>query len=322
VPAGFDEAGLVLSTGDLRAASEGAAVERPGSVADTASVIDWAMQLTGGPSANPAVFVPVAEALGVRNLAAVGEFDAELGWSIVDVDAFVEASAPPSSLLVVTGDAIGPDALADAQVSELGDGLFTAGEGEDHETDLSGATAARPLGTPLRIAVGDGRLAVASTRTTVERWLDGEVDTLAAVERYQALAAGLDDADPYAAVLSRPSGDGGGREATRPSATGLTAPYDLVGIAWSLVDGEAVITIVHHFGDDATAEAQAGRLRSTFTDGASLQTAEPLADRLELRSVEVDGPVTTTTLGLTGDGTAMLPYRMLVSQDLPFAPPR
>jgi hypothetical protein len=329
IPARYAEDGTVLTMADLLAASDAAGVARPGSVAETDAVVDWSLAV-GGANRDPGtVFVPLPDLLRATPMGNLAEFHEELGWSVLGVDAFVDASKAPNEMLVAVGSGLDPDAVPAAQVVDLGNGVFSAGEGDDHQIDPVNRTLARPLGAPLRMAPQDGRLAVAKARSEVAGWLAGVGPTLAGSERHRQVAGHLDAAKPYAAVVYTEAGAHTARTpgtaATGGSTGGdarLTASYSLVGIGWSTEGGEAVITIVHHFGDDATAESQVAALRSIFENGTSVVDRRAFAERVTVENVEADGPVTVTTLGLTDDGTAMVPFEMLITRDVPFSSPR
>jgi len=92
----------------------------------------------------------------------------------------------------------------------------------------------------------------------------------------------------------------------------------LVGIAWSVDDGQAVITLVNHFGDDAAAAAQIEPLRTLFEQGETSRTSQPFASMYALESVEAEGPVTITTLRLADDGRAATAFQMLHRLEVPF----
>lgn len=324
LPSRFDTDGLTIQVGDLAAASEVVEAERPTS-ADDDRLIPWSMELTAYGEGSRSVFVPIAEQLGHQYLARNVEIDEELGWSIVDVDAFVEALIPPHAMLVAVGEGIDPTRVRAAEVVEVGDGVVTAGEGEDLHTHLDAITAARPLGRPLRMAPQDGRIAVGRVLADIERWADDEPDdTLADIEAYRGLAEHLDGADPYAAVIHRMSGASDPRTEMALESTDtprLTAGYDLVGLAWSSVDGEPVITIVHRWTGESAAAEQADLLRRIFEDGRSVQSGHQLSDLVTVDDVAAEGQFTITTLSLVDDTPAIAPYQMLMSRDLPFLTP-
>ncbi|QGG94317.1 hypothetical protein [Actinomarinicola tropica] len=305
------EPGAIVSVADLDAATELSGAERP-DPADADAVREWLMGVSGA-DREADVFVPIAETLQPQGR--IDEFAAELGWSVADVSTFAETSLPPRRVLVVSGDGLDDDVFDDADVVELEDDIVTAGEGEDHESDLEGTTAARPIGTPLRMAADDGRLVASPVTALVRGWLDDDLDTLADDEAHAAVAAALDGADVYAAVLwSQEAGSGSGGS----DGPGLTASFDVVGIGWSIVGGEPVVTIAHHFADEATAEEQAERIRAILEEGKSLVTAQPMSDVLSLDEVTTDGAVTVATVRPAEGGFLGTPMQMLMQRDVLF----
>jgi hypothetical protein len=268
------------------------------------------------------VFVPPIEALGGSRGARADEVEAELGWSLDDVDALAEVVAPPFRFAVVTGD-VDEDALARADLAQDGE-IYSAGDGEDLEQDPDDVTAARPIGAPLRMAVDDGRLAASSSTAAVEGWLEGDGDTLAADDDLAAVAAALDEADAVSAFLAR--GDLTSRAAAIPDEEvaerladelPIAEPFSAVGVGWGAEDGEAVMTVAYAFGDEDTATAAVTQVEAAFT-GASLQTRRPLTDLVTVEEVEADGSVVVAHLTLGEDGRARVLADMLISRDLPF----
>jgi len=89
LPASVGTDGLLIQTADLAAATELSGLERP-----TGFGIDelsgWILPLTGVEAEDQPVapvFVPLAEVFNRQQIARIEEFDEELGWSLVDVDA-------------------------------------------------------------------------------------------------------------------------------------------------------------------------------------------------------------------------------------------
>lgn len=80
--------------------------------------------------------------ISTESLQSLPEVTEELGWSVVDVDAFVEPSTASGRLSVVTG---GFDNETLANLPEVTEGVVTAGDGDDTETQTGSSTAARRL---------------------------------------------------------------------------------------------------------------------------------------------------------------------------------
>lgn len=318
------ESDLMISTGDVTTATEAAGLERPDAGSD--EIGRWVSTLTGYNSEEPPpTFVPLGTVFG-RAPVQVDEFDDELGWSLLDVDSFVEQSAPPLTFSVVRGEF--DDATLSDDLTETGDGIVSAGEGDDFQTNVEETTAARGIGSPLRLAQ-DGELIAASTGTPqVEAWLEGG-DTLADDEGLAAIAKALDDADVISAIITRPeSGFGAnamlGERAASPEMAkaineqALPAPFDTVGVGWAVEDDEAVITMVFAHDDADAATSNADALETMLADGTSLQTNRPMSELYTLDEVTTDDTLAIATVHPGENGTAMTPYQAVVSRDLPF----
>ncbi|HEX7134503.1 MAG TPA: hypothetical protein VF228_18155 [Iamia sp.] len=305
LPVPDGDEGLTVTVFDLEAAGEANdAGERPGS--DDDDVGGWFLTATGTATEEgedfPPVFVPPAEVLGTERIASIEEIESELGWSALDVDAVAEVLLPPFRFGVVAGD-VGDDTFADAGL-EADDGVVRIGEGEDGETDPAGATAARPLGTPLSMAAEDGRLAVGSSGDDVAAWLDGEPATLAEEDDLRGVAAVLDEAGAVAAYLT--------------TATPSSGSYTAVGIGWAVEDGEPRITIAYAYEDEEAAEGAVDEVEAAY-DATSAITAAPIADQLALDDVEVDGAVVVAHVRPGPEGRPQTPFAMLQQRDVPFA---
>lgn len=305
VPADWDDERIVVSTADLAAMTELLGVDPP-SVADQDATFAWANAVTGARREGETVFAAVPQVVGLQYLAFIDEIDAELGWSVADVDAFVEAGLPPGVMAVVAGDVDG-STFDGGEVEDLGDGIVTAGSGDDHQTNLEERTSARPLGTPLRMATDDGKLVASGVTDRVRWWLDGREDTLAEDADFAAAAGALDDVDVVSAVLERPA----------ESERGSSGPV-VHGVGWSEEDGEAVITFVYVSTDEDGAEDLRARVEDAF-GGDSLVSRRPISDLLELDDVVAEGNVVVATVRLGSDGSPRTAYDMLMARDLPFA---
>lgn len=304
VPADWGDEQLLVSTADLAAVTELLGVEPP-SIGDEDATFAWASAVTGARREGETVVAAPPQVVGMQSLASIGEFDAELGWSVADVDAFVEAGLPPGVMTVIAGE-VDSSTFDDADVEDLGDGLVTAGEGEDHAADLAGRTAARPLGTPLRMAADDGKLVATGVTERARWWLDGRQDTLAEDADVAAAAEALDGVDVVSAVLQR--GVPSEREASGVA---------VQGVGWSEDDGEAVMTFVYVGVDESSAEGLVERVEDAFA-GDSVRTRQPIADLLVLDDVVAEGRVVVATVRPGPDGSPRTAYDMLMARDLPF----
>jgi hypothetical protein len=333
LPVPDDDDGLMITTADLATATELAGLERP-SGPDAEAAMAWASALTGVEyDGNPPapLFVPVADVFNLQYLSRIADFDAEVGWSLVDADAYVEATSLPERFAVIAGD-FDESPLAD-DLTDLGDGVYSAGDGEDFSSDPSMISAARPIGAPIRLAYEDGLVAASPSTPAIEAWLSGDGATLADDERLTAVAAALDDAGAVSAVLVSGGSFAAGGVNVPPDAIAeldevLPAdPFQAVGIGWSISDeasGEgdeatptATVTVAYRFATEAAAEASLAAFEAQ-QDSVSVITGQPLSELVTLQSAEQSGQVAVVTLGVVGERAPNVVYQMLIRRDLPF----
>jgi len=313
---------LLITTADVIAANAAAGLDRPTDAADP-ELLQWAARLAGvgGEDAAP-VFVPFAEVFGVPRLAADAGFAEEVGWSLVDAEAFVEVSAPPARFSVIAGEF--DEFEFPGALDEVADDVVSTGEGDDYETDLERAGTADELGRPLRMANTSDRLAASLSTPYVEDWIAGDAESLADDESLAGVAAALDDANVVAAVLANGLSTLADDEQLPPEvkeeiAAGLPPePFDAVGIGWAVDDGDAVITITYHFASESAAEASVDAVEVVFDGGISLRTRTPIAELLELQSVDTDGSIVVATVTPGPEGRPSIPFQMLMERDVPF----
>lgn len=315
----------IVSTGDLVGASELAGMTRP---EGDEELVQWIGALTGLPQDGEVspVFVPLA-ALLHNGAGSPSEVADDLGWSLADVDAYAEVSAPPQSFTAVVGD-VGDDTLA--SLPQVVDGVATAGEGEDLSIDPEAQTIARPLGQPLRMAQQESVLVASPNTHHVQGWLTGEAQTLADDDAYAAVAAALDEAyvvgaflgpgAPFnpAAVLGPGGTDEAVAELTELRDQLVSTPFDVVGLGFGVEDGEAVVTVAYHFGTDAAAQQAVPVLESLFAEGRSIQSGSPISAYVEIRDAAADGTVAVVTLDLASGRSPQTVQSMYAAQDLPF----
>ena len=299
LPLAGDQGGTI-QTADLSAASDVAGLTRPGTL-DAEALVEWLNPLIGGPTDEPApVYVPLASTFHPAWLGQHDEFGELMGWSLLDVDVFVEDSQPPYQVAVLAGDF---DDTTLADLPEVGDGVHTVGEGADLAFNPEQASAVSPTGAPVRVAHQDGLLGVSPSTGTVAAWAGGLGTTAADDEALAAVAAALDEADVVSAVLVTGDtfGPGGilptGEESLeetlelRPE-----AEFDAVGLGWAVEDGQSVITAAYHFGSEADAEASLPALEAIYTEGSTLAGGAPFSDYVQFVDGAQDGPVAVLTL--------------------------
>jgi hypothetical protein len=322
-----------IRTADLSAATELLELERP-AAADFEAVWEWLAPLTGvasGGVADPEfapLFLPLGEVFNYPQLREIAEFDEALGWSLVDVDAYVEYSTLPRTFAVVTGDF--DDATLSPELVELSDGIVSYGDGDDGEVNPEASNAVDRLGRPLRLAQDGDRIAASLMTSLVTEWVAGPDETLADDDALSSVAAALDDADVVAAVLTSVEGGleniGGGRltpvqleqieqlvEQQVPA-----APYDAVGFGWGIDAGEAMITVAYHFSSDDEASDAVDSFELLYTEGNSLVSRQPISDLVTLEDVTVDGDIVSVSLTLPAGSRPQIIYQMHIQRDLPF----
>lgn len=247
---------------------------------------------------------------------------AEVGWAATDIDSYVTVYGPPRDFTVVTGP-FDEDTLAPGLI-DLGEGVVSLGEGEDFESNLTDRTSLSPIGRPTRIAQDGERIALSSSTDQVRAWLDGERDedpVLAVVTR------ALDEKNVLSAVVARPaSGELAGGAQLSPeqirelAEEGLSTPFDLVGLGWSATDeGEARVSVVYSYANEASAQQAAPELETLYREGASIRDRRPYSDVLELESVQVtENLVIVDVLPVA---SPFVPMAMVVSREHLFTSP-
>ncbi|WP_157551028.1 hypothetical protein [Nocardioides jensenii] len=328
IPDSAVEGEVLVQTADLRAATEAAGVEFP-TDGSREGTTPWLMALTDGASDRPAPgFVPLPESFNLQS-ASPDDFAGVLGWSVLDVDSFVELSVPPGRFAVVTGD-FDDDTLS-GDLTEVEDGIVTDREGEDFENDLASVNATNPLGVPTRLARQDDRIALGTSTPAVRSWLDGG-DTLADDDALAAVAGALDDEDVVSAVLTHVEGgqDPAAALGSQASPEQLKAlseqidgfvpddPFDAVGIGWAVDDGKAEVHVAYHFESDDAATDGAKVLEKTYREGVSVVSQTPFSDYLSVDDVETDDSVVTVSVTPADDNRDGFLYQALVQRELLF----
>jgi hypothetical protein len=323
-----------IRTADLAAATEQLDLERPAAAADFEAVWEWLAPLTGvasGEGADPEfapLFIPLGEVFNYRQLREISEYDEALGWSLVDVDAYVEYSTPPRTFAVVTGDF--DDATLSPELVEVSDGIVSYGDGDDGEVNPEEPNAVDRVGRPLRLAQDGDRIAASLMTALVAEWVAGPDETLADDDALSSVADALDDADVVAAVLTSVEGGlqylGGGtltpaqlaRIEQQVEQQVPAAPYDAVGFGWGIDGGEAMITVAYHFSSDDEASDAVDSFELLYTEGVSLVSRQPISDLVTLEDVTADGDIVSVSLTLPAGSRPQIIYQMHIQRDLPF----
>jgi hypothetical protein len=313
--------------GDMARAAEIAGLERPDDPGDSEAVVDYLQPLTAGrvdPDTTAPVMVVPPEAAGADRLAEMDAFADELGWSLLDVDRFIERQTAPDIVTVMEGR-FDEGAITDA-LGEQSEGLWVAGDpdGEPFQQDLQDITVARPLGQSLWMGLDGDRLTVARSPDSAESaGSDGEGPTLADDEPLAELAAALDAEDPYAAMLVRPglSADPVNMRATPEMADALcdaVLPAETTAVATGLTDDDGpvyLIALAH--GSSGAADANARALEELIAEGSSIATRRSWSDLVTLDGVEVTGDdrVVVARLRQTEPGPPGLWYQIVQQRE-------
>lgn len=226
--------------------------------------------------------------------ASYADFRRTFGWSLADVDAFVTAMPPHPVTMKGRFD----EAALTAALGPPTSGVWASGE--SGKLDLGRATPANPTGQSVRIALADGLLVNglddASTSAAV-RAANGEGPTLADDATLAALAAALDGADVYGALLVRRSSftPRPGRSGAAPSSAVLPARF--TGIAsGGAADGSGPLhVLVWTHADDAAATKNAAAIEKLLADGTS-DTGKTYAELFDVVDVRTAGSTVTARL--------------------------
>ena len=297
----------VIYAGDIAAAAEAAGLARP---EDPEA---WLSELLGplsGTDNDALLFVPFGAEQGMVTVAGATEFADDIGVSPADIDQFVEVIAAPKRFSVYWGPF--DDTTLSDDLEDLGNGIRSAGSGEDFETDFEGLTPARPMGVPLRLAHEGSRVAMSPETGAVRAWLDGAT-TLADDAALSGVARALDDSGAITAMLTS--------QENWPSSTHIDSsllpsdPFTAVGIGWSVVDDESRVFIAYAFDSETAADAAVPVFERQWTEGAGM-TGQSLSDYFTFESADTSDAVATVTL------VPVAPVRtaadMMMRQDLPF----
>ncbi|MGI9657722.1 MAG: hypothetical protein ACR2OD_02345 [Gaiellaceae bacterium] len=258
------------------------------------------------------------------------DFQTEMGFSILDLDAELTAGSAPETFQLLEGDLDFGRLESAAQDDEIWSSQLTVPEyagvdylawGEDFEVDLANRSAARQLGESLRIGLVDDRLVWVKSTGLMESAIDvaaGEASSLADVDVLAGLAGVLDDAGAYTGFLSAdsalfalPAPDIA--ESLDPSVlelSGLGAAYVGLATGATVVDGAPGLILAIAHADSTTATANASRLETTLREGRSAETGQPWSDLIQIEEILVEE--TLVIARLLSDSSSLwidLPFR-------------
>jgi hypothetical protein len=149
---------------------------------------------------------------------------------------------------------------------------------------------------------------------------DGDEPSLADDDALAGLAAALDGADAYAAMLARPGFVGPAPDATEEQLAELCAevlpePTIAVGAGAAAADdgsSRILVALAHDSSDAATSNAAA--IERIVAEGRDLVTLEPWSERLAVDEVNVDDNVVLASLRPVDDGRIDLWYRLILER--------
>lgn len=317
------ETSYVVTTGDLDAAAELSGLKRP-DTDDTDALGEWLQPLTGpSPSVPAAPVLMVLPEVWQPSAEMVRTSQDELGWSILDVGSYAEVRAGRLRFLVIQGD-VDEQTLGQANLGNLGDGVFSAGEGADYALAPGDATPLRRTGAPLRMAAHDSRLALSGSTPAVESWVRRGDATVADDASLSEIAAALDSRDVVSAFLERSGFASDPAFLDRPAVVAalgeppISHAFDAVGIGWRADDeGKAEVIVAYAFGDEAAAQASSPEVEESFTAALSTETMQPMGDRVRVQDIVADGRLVVATLHLV-EGSPGTVHHILMNRDRPF----
>jgi len=326
LPAAAAVGDVLVTYGDLARAEQIAGLDRPTDLTDREALAEHVGALTGirfdEPPGEVAALLP--EASSPAHLSTdPGGFVDDVGWSILQVDTFVELPTPPHRVTVLTGDF--DEAALDGALDDAGDGTWVAGDPEG-TFDIANRTPARPLGETLWLALERDRLLVATDEDDMGAARAGD-DTLADHPVLTPLAAALDEHEVYSAMLSVPEGGvpdvvgrslgRGAPDEQRRRLEELPRCEAVTGVAVGVAhDGEPLVVLVTAHADEDAAEAGAEVLAEALASGSELRTGRPWSDILSVESVEADGTV-VVALARPGDVSLQVWSSLLQTQSYP-----
>src|SRR5690606_6889913 len=326
LPAAAAVGDVLVTYGDLARAEQIAGLDRPTDLTDREALAEHVGALTGirfdEPPGEVAALLP--EASSPAHLSTdPGGFVDDVGWSILQVDTFVELPTPPHRVTVLTGDF--DEAALDGALDDAGDGTWVAGDPEG-TFDIANRTPARPLGETLWLALERDRLLVATDEDDMGAARAGD-DTLADHPVLTPLAAALDEHEVCPAMLSVPEGGvpdvvgrslgRGAPDEQRRRLEELPRCEAVTGVAVGVAhDGEPLVVLVTAHADEDAAEAGAEVLAEALASGSELRTGRPWSDILSVESVEADGTV-VVALARPGDVSLQVWSSLLQTQSYP-----
>jgi hypothetical protein len=312
------EAEETIIWGDVGRAAELAGLEAPSETADVDAVVAYLSALTGRPSTDAVtrpVMVVTPTVSHVERAVQIDEFLDDVGWSILDVDRFVERATPPDTVTVLEGAFSEPS--INAALGPARAGVWVAGDPQDSPNPQD-ITPARPLGEAQWLTLEDGLLTVTTgfdATAEVAAARAGRAPSLGDDQALIGVAEALDDAGAYAAMLVRPGPAAGlPTPAQHQCRQALPEPTGAAGAGAAADDesGLVLIALAHDSADAASANAAA--LEQLVAEGTNVATREPWRELFTVDAVDVAGPVVLAKLRPVEDQRIDLWYRLVLER--------
>lgn len=319
--------GVTIQVGDLDAAADHLGLERVGDGEDLLRAVSMAPE-----EGEMSVYVPIPAALRNNVPSSVSE---ELGWGVGEVAQFAEATLMGGPLdFVLAAEPRDGAELGVGAAIDLGDGVFTLGEGQDRELNPEERTALRPLGSPLRLVERDDWTYLTNVTPLAGTVLNSE-RRLADDDLLAGIAEQLDEQGVYAASIVAHLDFSGLPTAVAIPPTDmdpdewialveeihgsmLTQPIRGVGLGYVAEDGRAPIVVVYAFGSEDSANTAGPELRTLWDEAEDL-TGRPYAAYLTVIDQTQDGAYVTLTLEPVDRFPLARVESMLLNRELVFS---
>lgn len=309
-----------IAVGNLEAGAQAMGLEAPETAEEKR---DWLTTL-GVPDPESAVtfLLPrdLSSELGLTE-------EPELGFDLTQVSSWAEVGIRPDAV-VLAGDfdegTLSPDLI------DLGNGVLSAGEGEDGYTDIESRTLLRPIGQPLRVGQDDDRVVLSGNTRTVENWLTGQGPTIADNDEVLETADQLDAVGAITGYFLVQPGGGAGIESLLGSSGtpeqaeqllqemeqwSITQPFGVVAVGTAVEDGSAQDVVVYHFGTESAAADAVEQVERAWNEGVSLEGG-PVTELFSLADATVEGSTVVAVLDRESARSDTLTM-MLVRRDGP-----
>lgn len=311
LPAGLepDGAGVELYFGDIRRAQEIAGIELPPIDDPTAFVDQFKYLLGTPPESGRAVMLP-NRLFENQQLARVDEIDAELGWSVADVDYYIEQALATYSIGVYGGSF--DDAKLTAAMGDPQEGLWRLG-GEDLSINVADVSPARPTGEAVVTAVDGDQLIMSRAADPVRRTLDPDAKRLSDITEFVTVMQTLEDTGAYGGLLlanqlfmAGPDAFGQPEEAYLPAqftilAAGMGPGNQASYVYWAL--------------DNDGANAIAAAIETFIAEGISPGTGHPWSSMFSSVKTHVDDQLVVATFDLVEGTSPNVLLRIIFARD-------